>query len=261
MDSNKRGDGALGRGLAILSLLAERGERPVAGLAEDLGLSRSAAYRLTDTLKQYGFVKGNPNTGGVSLGPAAMQVGLAAISHTDLLRAAPPVMSSLASLGVGTCFLAVPEGVSMVYVAREEGPQSLNLSARLGSRRPMYSTSLGKAYLASLPDSDRDHLIRQMDLIQRTPSTITSVDELVAAIETSKKDGFAVDDRENEAGVGGIASAVLDSSGSPVASLSIAGSAERILPEAGTLGSQISEAAASISSAIGFDASRMREAL
>ncbi len=33
----------------------------------------------------------------------------------------------------------------MVYVYKEEGPQAIKMSSRLGSRRPLYCTALGKA--------------------------------------------------------------------------------------------------------------------
>ena len=193
--------GTLERGLAVLSLLAEEGECSVGEISNSLGLSRSTAYRLVDALRQLGFVRSVRGSKKIGLGMKAVEVGVAAVARTDIFSGALPVMRVLAGTRLGTAFLAVPDEDSVVYVAREEGPQALNLSARLGSRRPLHCTGLGKAYLSALPADERRSRIEELELSRQTANTITDPDLLGEELDRTTKEGYAVDAIENEEGV------------------------------------------------------------
>jgi IclR family transcriptional regulator, acetate operon repressor len=69
----------------------------------------------------------------------------------EVTRLAPPHLRSLADRARETVNLAVVDGDAVVYIHQEEGTLAVKLSARLGTRRPLHCTALGKAYLAALP--------------------------------------------------------------------------------------------------------------
>ncbi len=71
------------------------------------------------------------------------------------------------------------------------------VSAR-GSRDPLYCTALGKATAAQLPEARVRKLLRGVEMPQRTPAIITSLDRFLAELDLVRRQGRAVDDRENE---------------------------------------------------------------
>ena len=70
--------------------------------------------------------------------------------------------------------LAVFDADSMVLLYREQGPQSVTISSRLGSHRPMHASAVGKAFLSAMDESERRVLLGRISLKRYTDSTITS---------------------------------------------------------------------------------------
>ena len=125
------------------------GERGVRALACDRDLSPSTTYRLLETLTETGFVRQDHQTDRYSIGLAAVQLGIAALGARDLTAVAPPALRDLVVTTGESAFLAVLDDTEVVYLLKEEGRHSIRTTARLGSRRPLHATGLGKALLAA----------------------------------------------------------------------------------------------------------------
>lgn len=222
--------GALARGLTILELVAEHGRLGVAEIAAALGISRSAAYRLVSQLRDRGFLAEAADGGGrVGLGGNAIRLGLQALGEVDLLDRATGRLRDLVSRVRETAFLATIDGADVVYVLQEVGPNAVTMTAKPGSRRPLYCTGLGKAYLSTLPDAERERVISGMQMTSVTPSTITDPAVLRAELARTAERGYAIDDAELEPETRCIAAAVRDHRGDAVAAISVGGPADRIL--------------------------------
>ena len=251
-DGRKPSAGTLERGLSVLEFFAEEGEASASGVVESLGLSRSATYRILDMLKQRQYLEVNPVSKKLRLGVKAVELGMAALSEINVVRLAPQYLQDLVESTRETVFLAVADGDAMVYVYKEEGPQAIKMSSQLGSRRPIYCTALGKAYMAALPDAVLTSLLGTLDLRRFTANTITDVATLEAEILTTRERGYAVDRVEVEEGVACCGAALRDHRGLPVAAISVAGPADRILPQEDTIGPLVARTASVISKRLGF---------
>lgn len=221
--------GTLERGLAILQHFAAVGDSTPSAVASALGLSRSATYRLVERLREWGYLEADPTTERLRLGMQAAQLGMAALAAVDVVRLAPPYLHRLASETKETVNLALPDGDEMVYVYQEEGPASVKMTARLGTRRPLNCTGLGKAYLAALPVDARRARLGSLRLERLTPRSITEPAVLEDELRAVAERGYAVDNVEVEEGVACFAAAVRDARGRPVAAVSVAGPADRVL--------------------------------
>ncbi len=248
--------GTLERGLTILEYFAVEREATAAMVAEALGLSRSATYRILDALRGRGYLEVNPLSERLRLGMRAAELGMAALAGVDVVRLAPAYLRGLVEATSETVFLAVVDDDAVVYVYKEEGPQAVTMSSRLGSRRPLHCTALGKAFMAALPDEDRRSLLGRLDLRRFTRNTITDASALEEELILTGERGYAVDDVEVEDGVACFAAAVLDHRAIPVAAISVAGPAERILPKGEELGRLVARTASEVSSRLGYVASR-----
>lgn len=244
--------GSLDRGLAILQLFARRGEMAPLQVATELELSKSAAYRLINALVDAQFLESGPGSTMLRLGPSAAEIGMAAVAELDVVRVAPDLLLELATNCAETAFLAVPDGDSMVYVHRENGPRAVTLSSRIGSRRPLHSTGLGKAYLSALPPAAQQEIVDRLDLTRLTANTITDPKELLEDLSRSRERGYAVDNVEGEDGVGCFAAPIRDHRGMAIAAISLAGPADRVLASEDQIAQRIADAADEISRRLGY---------
>lgn len=258
-DNRNSLSGTLERGLAILEFFGATGEASAVMVADALGLSRSATYRILDTLQERGYLEVSPASGKLRLGARAAELGVAALEAVDVIRLAPTYMRDLARAASETAFLAVVDDDSIVYVYKEEGPEAVTLSSSLGSRRPLHCTGLGKAYMSALPEDERRALVRSLDLRRMTENTITDVSRLEEELLLSWERGYATDNVEVEEGVACYAAPILDYRGRPVAAISVAGPAERVLSKGERLGPLITGTASAISRRLGYTKS-LREA-
>ncbi|HEV2784103.1 MAG TPA: IclR family transcriptional regulator [Actinophytocola sp.] len=243
--------GTLERGLAVLEHVGARQEISTNAIATQLGLSRSAVYRIVNTLKELDYLEADHVTGRVRLGARMVELGVQAMAATDLHKAAPQFLSGLAARSGETIFLAVPDGDAMVYVGKDRGVNAVTLHCQLGTRRPQHATSLGKAWLSALPQGERVERVARMRLDRLTPNTIVDRGVLLDELDRTGRRGWAVDNIENEPDVGCVAAAVRDRTGRPVAAMSIAGPAARVLARAAELGPLVADAAGTLSRRLG----------
>ena len=244
--------GTLERGLAILRHFRSSPETTIPEVAEALRLSRSTTYRIAERLRELGFLETSTTTGRWRLGPETVQLGVAALQSTDIMRVAPDLLQALLEEAREAVNLAVFDTDAMVLLYREQGPQSVTISSRLGSRRPMHASSLGKAYLAAMREAERRVLLEQIPLSQFTPQTIVEPAAIEREIAEIRIRGYAIDVREFEQTLACCAAAVFDHRAVPVAAISVSGPAERVLAKLDRIGAQVAATARNISARLGY---------
>jgi DNA-binding IclR family transcriptional regulator len=244
--------GTLERGLSILLFFKRAAEAPISEVADGIGLSRSTTYRIAERLRELGFLEVNGATGRWRLGREAVQLGVVALQSTDVMQVAPELLRALLETAGEAVNLAVFDADSMVLLYREQGPQSVTISSRLGSHRPMHASSLGKAFLAAMQEAERRVLLERIPLKRYTGTTIISAARLDREIGEIQARGYAVDRGEFEATLACAAAAVFDHRGLPVAAISVSGPAERVMPQLDRIGGLVADAARAISSRLGF---------
>jgi len=129
-------------------------------LSERTGLPKSTVSRLTQTLVAMGMLQAESALRAYRLAPAVLSLAHAMRSGSRILGVAAPRMRVLAErerLNVG---LAAPDRDEMVYL------ESIRYARRVafrtvvsGQRIPMELTSLGRAYLASAAEDERESLM------------------------------------------------------------------------------------------------------
>jgi IclR family transcriptional regulator, acetate operon repressor len=245
--------GTLERGLDLLEYFATVGEATPTEASRANDLSRSATYRIISLLRDRGYLEPAPQADAFRLGVKAVEIGTAALSGIELVACAEPFLQDSAEAAAETSFLAVFDEPDMVYLARAEGASyAMQLNARLGTRRPVHATGLGKAFLSGLPRDEAQRLIDQLDFKPLTPNTITDPNQMTEELEAIRSRGYAIDNIENEPGVACFAAPIFDQRRRVVAAISLAGPAERILANEGKAGPLIAATADRISRRLGY---------
>jgi DNA-binding IclR family transcriptional regulator len=93
-----------------------------------------------------------------------LALGYAAISSMDVRRASRQPLEQLAHALNASTALGGRDRHSMIYLEACRGPSVVAITHDVGTRVPMASTAMGRAYLFSLPDVDRN---KQIDAIRR----------------------------------------------------------------------------------------------
>lgn len=203
-------------------------ELGVTELSRRLGIGKSTAHRLVNTLAEERLLEQDPDTGAYRLGLAMYELGTAVHWQTDIHEACTPVIEQLRNATKETVQVAVLDGREVVYVERRESPQTLRLFGRVGHRNDAYCTSTGKLLLACLPPEQLDRTLRGWRLAPKTPRTITKVEDLRREIGIIQNQGWAQNVGEAEIGVGSVAAPIRNGLGEVVAAVSIAGPLQRL---------------------------------
>jgi DNA-binding IclR family transcriptional regulator len=225
--------GALLHGLAVLDMFTR--DRPVIGIAEvsrQLGVHRSTASRLAATLASAGYLEPTAEQGRYRLAAKLSVLGEIAAAGNELGEAALPPLRDLVSRLGETGHLGVLDGAEAVTVAVVDGWQTVRMHSWVGKRSPAYCSSMGKVLLADL--SQEEVIARYPDALlpARTPSTITSRDELTRCLAEARDLGYAADREELEPHLCCVAAPVYGRDGAVVASVSVSGPASRLRADA-----------------------------
>jgi len=207
-----------------------RGSREigVTELSRRLGIGKSTAHRLLNTLAEERLLEQDPDTGAYRLGLAMYELGASVSMHTDLHEACSPIVDQLRNATRETVQVAVLDGREVVYVERRESPQTLRLFGRVGHRNDAHCTSTGKLLLAYLPPARLEEALDGWVLSRKTPHTIPDVTALRQELVTVRQRGWAENVQEAELGVASVAAPIRNGLGEVVAAVSVAGPLQRI---------------------------------
>jgi DNA-binding IclR family transcriptional regulator len=246
-------DKTLLKGLSVLEAVVNlQGEAlTIDALAEQLGLTRSNTHRTLQTLVHAGYIERDPQQGGYRGTVKLFELGSRSLRKLDVRKLAQPFMEQLLRETSETVHLSVLDGLEVVYVEKLDGIMPIRAYTSLGSRAPAYAVATGKALLSVQPETYLDLF---KDRIQRyTKLTISDIEGLKRDSRKALAQGYAVNRGEWREGVGGVASAVFDGAGSPVAALGISGPMERLGPgKIKDYGPLVRKTAAALSAAMGF---------
>lgn len=200
----------------------------VTELSRRLGIGKSTAHRLLNTLAEERLLEQDPQTGAYRLGLLMYELGASVALHTDLHEACSPVLDQLRNATRETVQVAVLDGREVVYVERRESPQTLRLFGRVGHRNWAHCTSTGKLLLAFLPPAELETLLSGWTMTRRTPYTVTDPRALRTMLESIRRQGWAENISESELGVASVAAPIRNARGDVIAAVSVAGPVQRL---------------------------------
>lgn len=235
------------KALKVLELVARKGHQiSLTAVAKELSLPKTTAFRYLQTLSAAGFITYEKHTDRYSIGTRFRTLAATDTSVQLLREVSLPYLRQLHETFNETVNLGIPSEHRIVYIDMIESTRALRMQARIGSRDPLHSTALGKAILACLPESERLQLLTD-SLAERTYRTVTDMKALMKQLDTIARQGFAVEDGENEEGATCIGVSILDHNSRPFAAISLSAPERRLTAEIRELAiTQLKEAAGQI---------------
>lgn len=240
-------DKTLLKGLRVLeAVVTSGGPIGVTELAARVGLLKSNAHRILQTLVEAGYVAPGPAGGQYQPTLKLWTLGSAVAAGTDLRQVAGPHVKRLREATGETAYLALREGLQAVFIEIQPSFRAIRLHTTIGTRMPAHCTSAGKVFLAF--DDPRHGWMEEPSLQRFTQTTIVEQAALRAELKAIKRQGYAVNRGEYREEVSGIAVPVFGANGAVIAATGISGPSERFrpaavkawLPEVRTAGAEIS---------------------
>ena len=182
---------SLERGVEIL-----RAFRPGADLlgngelCERTGLSRATVSRLTQTLVQCGLLEHDLQRRAYRLAAPVLSFAHAMRSGSPVLQAAAPLMRTAAEKLRVNVGLAVADRLEMVYLESIRYNRKVSLrSVVAGQRVPIELTSLGRAYMCALSDTQRRALLVRLGR-QRQSGWKALREEILRTVQSFERKGY-----------------------------------------------------------------------
>lgn len=213
------------RTLSILELLSDyENGLGITDISERVNLHKSTVHRLLNTLIIKGYVQQNEDTNKYRLTLKLFQLGSKKIEKMNIVNVSRPLLKELMEKTNEVIHLVVREGIEIVYVAKVESQNPIRMYSRIGKKSPMYCTAVGKSMMAYMKDEEIQFIWEKSNIEQFTEYTVTDFDTFKENIKLIKKQGYAVDEQENEIGIRCIAAPIFDYEKNIVGAISISGS-------------------------------------
>lgn len=182
---------AAARTLDVIEAFArERRPMTVSALAKAIGMPVSSCHGLVKTLQDRGYLLEVAAQGGYyftkALAHRAADIG----TYDPLPSWVVPALVAIRDRCNETVLLAKLVDSVAVYVEVMESAQSVRYIAKVGDRRPLYASAVGKALLASVPDDRRAAVIDSLQFVKRSTHTLASKSAVISDIRKGLNRGW-----------------------------------------------------------------------
>lgn len=210
------------RVLDILELISSsQAPMTASEIGKALDIPKSSVFDLVNIMSKRGFITPeSPYGKAYKIGVSSYRTGMAFVNNDGLYGAAHPVLKRLCDITGETCYLAVEDNGSLIYLDKVESDAPIRSSLKIGSGNSLHCTGLGKALLAAYTE-ERVRCIADKGLGRHTPTTICDPDTLFIELEATRKRGYAVDLGEDNELLRCVAAPVRDRTGEAVAAISV----------------------------------------
>jgi len=219
---------SLQKACRLLRALSDGSNTRLTDLATAAGVDKASALRLLETLVAEGLAQRDPDTKAFSPGPEWLALRAAALHRIDPRTLARPALIRLAQQFEDTAILSVPSGWESICIELRLGSFPIRANyLDIGSRRPLGVGAGSLALLAALPDAEVEAVLQcAAPALKRYPRFSTAL--LQREVEATRARGYAVLLDVVVERMGGIAVALPDADGYPLAAISIAALNDRI---------------------------------
>lgn len=216
--------------LRILSALADNPDGlTVKSLMELLQLSRGTAYDQINMLREMGFARYSEQSQSYTLGPAVYRwVQAAVFGMKDVLREiGRQHLREIVNQTQISAHMAFLKLGLAVYEQRIEAATRIDddvlINVRRGRELTPQLTAVGRALMCDLGPQRIQQIFEMHPTPRDARRNEVTLDRLMAELDRTRRDGYAVDDEETAIGVVCVAAPVLGAHGRVLAAIGVSG--------------------------------------
>ncbi|NBH71677.1 IclR family transcriptional regulator [Clostridiaceae bacterium] len=222
------------------------------GICERLKIPKTSAYDIVTTLAEMGMV--NVDRGvrqRYTIGLMAYRIGVNYTNNLDFIGVLEPELKAFARETGKTVFFGVRSDHEVVYICKSEPENPIITTATVGSKNPMYCTSLGKAILAFSDEETRRQILGRVKFRKKTEKTIMDKESLAEELDKVRRKGYALDARELEEHMECVGAPVFGADGNVLGAISLS-SLYKPTEDYEALGCLVAGRAAKLSGLLGY---------
>ncbi|WP_158736832.1 IclR family transcriptional regulator [Alteribacillus sp. YIM 98480] len=209
MSAKESGSLIAQRTLQVLLILQENQPLSLSQIAEEINISRTAAYRIVSTLTDMKFLVKDNDTKKYKLG--SMILSLANSIDLNIRSTALPFMEKLSKDTQESVYLSMSlDSSHYIFIEGKESPLPLRWSAQIGESLPTDAGSVGKAHLSFSKPAVIEEIVNELKLRPYTSNTITDREALLAELQEIRKKEIAISKGERFEGVIGISAPIFE---------------------------------------------------
>lgn len=192
-------------------------------------ISKSTACRLVQTLESEGFIIQNTRNNTYHLGLSMLYLSNVMLNRFYTLKEMTRFLVKLTEETGESSHIAVLQGKEILYLKKEDNKYQVHLRSHIGRRNPAHCTASGLSLLAYLDVQTLQSLYND-GFECPTKYSISSMESLLARLESGRKQGYFISEGELVENVMAIGAPIFHKDGSVFASISIAGLQSRVKP-------------------------------
>jgi DNA-binding IclR family transcriptional regulator len=147
------------------------------------------------------------------------QLGQSVVENLNLRGITKPHLINLAQQTGETVYLAVRDGLSVIYIDKIDSTKPIRSFTPKGGSAPLHCVATGKVLLAADYDTLRDSIRER--LTKFTSETITSIRKLDADMQATRDRGYSIDNGEYRERIHSFASPIYLPNGKAIAALGV----------------------------------------
>jgi len=202
----------------------------LAEITQQTELNKNKVFRILATLQECRLVK-RTTSGAYCLHVHFLDFVQSINKQLNVVEVSSPVLEGLVNDTGESAFISIIDGIEALCVAARESPQKIRLSAQIGRRLPLYAGASPVVLLAFLHPKDRNELLDKIQLRPYTSQTITDRQNLEKYLAHVREKGYVVTPEDLDEGARGVGAPIRDMTGHVIASVSVAGVANRFTEE------------------------------
>ena len=218
--------GATETSFRIVEQLAEEDGVGVSSLADRVGVSKSTVHNHLQTLAGLGYVVRASDEYQLSL--RFLNLGDRARGRHGLYHVAKPEADSLVEAVGERAQVMVEENGVGIYIYQSLADQAVRTDSHIGTVVDLHATAVGKAYLAHLPDEDRDTILDRLELRKQTSNTLTDRATLESELDEVADRGYAFNQEERTVGMRAVGAPILSDDERVLGAISVSGPTTRM---------------------------------
>ena len=213
---------ALIRGLDVLRSLNERGPSTVGELYLATAIAKPTIVRMLETLAHAGYVDYLSDERRYQVTARVLLLSNGYELQHQLLKLASPILNRYRTEVGWPIELGVFDHDAMVILDTSREPDTFSVNRKTGSRLPVLTSALGRAYLSALSDDVLNPILSTL-LGQQQPNRLETIrrDEMILLIKACRLRGYGYADRTLASNACAIAAAIR-MNGKPIGSVNIA---------------------------------------
>ena len=185
-----------------IECLARTGPIGLLELSKELNLNKSTVHRILNSLICMEYAKQDAETLKYSLTFKFCGIANQILGQNNIIDLVRPYIKELAEQTNETVHLVQLDGLNAVYIDKVEASHnSVRLVSMVGKSIPLYCSGVGKALLADMKDEKVKEIWDHSEIRKLTDYTVVDFVKSQNLIADVRKNGYAMDNEENELGV------------------------------------------------------------